>query len=90
MPVYEYIDEQRGITVEEVRPVERRDEPLTITLRRKTVPTRIGLVAGGLVKEPTFKDTLRKAYHAREQELGSRFRPQHNVKTIRSTLDSPV
>ena len=82
MPLYEYENQEHGITVELVRPVERRDDPVTITLQRRTAPQRVGVVAGG-IGEPTFEDTIRSAYHAREQELGSRFTPQHNPNVLK-------
>ena len=82
MPLYVYENQEHGVTVELVRPVEQRDEPVTITLQRRTAPERVGVVAGG-IGETTFTDTIRNAYHTLEQERGSRFTTQHNPNVLK-------
>ncbi len=86
MPLYEFIDPETGVTAEVVRSVEDRDKPLI--LRRRSVPSRIGVVAGGIPVE-SFNDTIRKAYYEVEQEKGSRTRFGHSANTIKSSLELP-
>ena len=83
MPVYEFYNPEIG-TVEVVRPVERRDEP--IVLKRKTVPARV-LIAGG-TPAPTQNDVVRNGYYAMEQQQDSRFRSGQGSKAeLKKKLD---
>ena len=84
MPLYDFIDAETGAIVELIRPVGKRDEP--VILRRRNVPTRIGVVCGG-TPEATMEETLKKAYHKVEQEQGSRFRTGLPTKTIKKALN---
>ena len=87
MPVYEYECPETGARAELIRSVDERDLPVVVTLRRKTVPSRIGLVVGA-TPEPTMAETLRNAYHQVELRQGSRVRPAMPKNKIKAALDN--
>lgn len=87
MPIYEFQEVETGQTVELFRPVSKRDEP--VVLKRKPVPSRLGVVAGG-TPEPTMSQKLKGAYYRLEQDNGTRFQSGFKANTLKKTLDSAI
>lgn len=77
MPIYVF-EAEDGTRIEEVRPVERRNEALVIRgkrFRRVTAPQSLAVL--GHASHPVLgrsqADRIQKAYHKLEEKQGSRF-----------------
>lgn len=87
MPAYEYENEEHGLRVVVAFPVAAR--PDVITLKRRTVPTRVFVGVGAL--PPTTGDKLQQGYKDLEEkgQLRDRGGNYLDVKTIKKAIAMP-
>ena len=69
MGQYTYINQDTGVTVVLLRPVEQRNEPVTLTFERSPVPDPLGAV-GVARRQPTAAEGVLAGYRQAEQEPG--------------------
>lgn len=80
MPLYEYIHEETGATLEMVRPISLRDAGVPPGFKR--VPTVPGVIVAHRMPN-SLEENLRQGYYEREQREGSRFNPAHSIAQIK-------
>ena len=88
MPIYEYYHPATGECVEAVRRVAERDTPPRPGFVRRSVPSRLGFVAGQAhLAAPSMREGVLRGYHRQEQHDGSRFRSAFTKAQIKAAWD---
>ena len=88
MPLYEFEDDQGlGVRVNLIRPIKDMDRPLTLTLKRRKVPSRISVVGGA--QPATQASEVMAGYYKQEQKNGARFRSRFTKEQIKNAWSTP-
>lgn len=89
MPLYEFYNEETGLSLLVPRRVEDRNEPLEFT--RITVPSTIVIHGFEPSEAESFDDTILKKFHRIEERDGSRFRcGEFTKEQIKRAWTDPV
>ena len=88
MPLYEYYHPATGECVETFRSVAERDLVPQSGFVRRTVPSRLGVVAAAAhLAPPSMREGVLRGYHQQEQREGSRFRSGFTKAQIKAAWD---
>ena len=81
VPIYEYKSET-GEVIELEKPITERDDAPDGCVRLD-IPSSISVPRGALNENGMNTETVRRGYRNQEDKMGSRWRSNHSVKTIK-------
>ena len=89
MPIYEFYNQETGVSLNVHRRVEDRDKPLAFV--RNQIPATISIHGFEPSEAEAFDASILKQFHRREEKEGSRFQcGEFTKRQIKEAWTSPI